>query len=111
MKLRVHLRDIIILKGGKRSMIKEVVRPEEGFEAIYDELLAKREGLDAEKEIAKAEALAKVEEAFAGRQEKIQKAIDAISVVEEVEVEDEDELVEEAASEEVMGEYNGEVAE
>ena len=90
-------------------MIKEVVRPEEGFEAIYDELVAKREGLDAEKEIAKAEALAKVEEAFAGRQEKIQKAIDAISVVEEVEVEDE--LVEEAASEEVMGEYNGEVAE
>ena len=70
-------------------MIKEVVKPEVGFEAIYEELVAKKESLLADKEIAKAEAIAKVEQDFAAREDKITKVLETISVVEEVEVEDE----------------------
>ena len=70
-------------------MIKEVVRPEEGFEAIYNELVAKRDALLEDKELAKAEAIEKVERDFAAREDKIAKVLETISVIEEVEVEDE----------------------
>ena len=38
-------------------MIKEVIRPVEGFEAIYEELKAMQENLEVNKEVAKEEAL------------------------------------------------------
>ena len=78
-------------------MIKEVVRPEEGFEAIYAELVAKRDALLEDKEIAKMEALEKVERDFAAREDKIAKVLETISVVEEVE-----ELVEDETAEETV---------
>ena len=91
-------------------MIKEVVRPVKGFEAIYAELESMREHLEADKEIAKAEALAKVDNDFAERESKIADAIGVVSVVEEVEVPEENEAEDGIAEEgeEVEGETAGE---
>lgn len=88
-------------------MIKEVVRPVEGFEAIYAELKAMQEHLEADKEVAKEEVLRKVDNDFAEREAKIADAIRVVSVVEEVEVPDEvveeGEVVEGETAEEGMG--------
>ena len=88
-----------IIKLDKRrsgSMIKIEVKPLEGFENIFDELNAKKAGLEADKEIAIQEAIAAVEVRFAENAERIDKAIESISISEEVEVPDE-ELAEEVS--------------
>ena len=77
-------------------MIKIEVKPLEGFENIFDELNAKKASLEADKEIAIQEAIAAVEVRFAENAERIDKAIESISISEEVEVPDE-ELAEEVS--------------
>lgn len=90
---------IINLNKRRRvSMIKVEVKALEGFENIFDELNAKKANLEAEKEVAKQEALAQVEARFAENAERIDRAIETISVTEEIEVPDE-ELTEEVSEE------------
>lgn len=89
-----------------------MMKPKAGFEGLYAELLAKKDGLNERKEVAKAEAIAKVEQDFVAEEEDIMNVILAIPMVEEpeaeaeAEVEDagEDLLVEEQPSEEVVNE-------
>ena len=98
---------IINLNKRRRvSMIKVEVKALEGFENIFDELNAKKANLEAEKEVAKQEALAQVEARFAENAERIDRAIETISVTEEIEVPDEElteEVSEEVAPETVDG--------
>ena len=88
-----------------------MMKPKAGFEGLYAELLAKKDGLNERKEVAKAEAIAKVEQDFVAEEEDIMNVLLAIPMVEEpeeakAEVEDagEDLLVEEQPSEEVVNE-------
>ena len=92
-----------IIKLNKRrssSMIKTVVKALEGFETIFDELNAKKVNLEADKEVAIQEAIAEVVAKFAENAERIDKAIETISITEEIEVPDE-EISEEVATEQV----------
>ena len=98
---------IINLNKRRRvSMIKTEVKALEGFENIFDELMAKKTSLDAEKEVAIQEAIAQVEERFVETAGRIDRAIEQVSVTEEIEVPDEElteEVSEEVAPETVDG--------
>ena len=89
-------------------MIKTVIKALEGFETIFDELNYKKESLEADKQTAIQEAIAQVEAKFAENAERIDKAIETISVTEEIEVPDE-EVVEETTDENA-GSVDGTVA-
>lgn len=86
---------INLKKGGKVSMFKTVVKALEGFEKQFDELNEMKANLENDKEIAKQEALAEVDRKFEQRQSQIDKALETVSVIEEIEVADE-EIVAEA---------------
>lgn len=99
---------IIFNKRRGVSMIKTVIKALEGFETIFDELNYKKESLEADKQTAIQEAIAQVEAKFAENAERIDKAIETISVTEEIEVPDE-EVVEETTDENA-GSVDGTVA-
>lgn len=86
-------------------MVKTIVEPLEGFDVIFDELNAKKAGLEAEKAVAVEQALAEVDAKFVEKLERIEKALATVSEAKEIEVEDE--VVEEV----VDGEVSEEIAE
>lgn len=98
---------IINLNKRRRvSMIKTEVKALEGFENIFDELMAKKTSLDEEKQVAIQAAIAQVEERFVETAGRIDRAIEQVSVTEEIEVPDEElteEVSEEVAPETVDG--------
>ena len=87
-------------------MVKTIVEPLEGFEDIFDELNAKKAGLEADKAVAIEQAIAEVDAKFVEKLDRIEKALATVSEAKEIEVEDE-EVVEEV----VEGEVAEEVAE
>ena len=101
---------IKLKKGGKNMATKVITKAKPKFEAIYEELLARKEELNSKKEIAIKEAIAKattdVEAEFASEELTLDNMLKEVTVEETVEVEDE---VEET---EVVGEETvSEVAE
>lgn len=95
-----------------------MMKPKAGFERVYEVLMARKENLDDEKEIAIAEAVEKINKDFAEAEEELFNVLASIPMIEEadeeikaeVEAEAEDEdagedlLVEEQPSEEVVNE-------
>lgn len=98
--------NIILKKGGKKSMLKPVVKALEGFEKQFDELNEMKTNLEAEKEVARQEALAEVDKRFEVKSERIDRVLETVSETVEVEVPDEEveetvEVEEEVPTEEV----------
>lgn len=85
-------------------MVKTIVEPLEGFEDIFDELNAKKAGLEEEKTAAIEQALAEVDAKFVEKLNRIDRALETVSQVSEVEVEDEAEVAEEVVEGEVAEE-------
>ena len=84
-------------------MVKTIVEPLEGFEDIFDELNAKKAGLEAEKAAAVEQALAEVDAKFVEKLDRIENALATVSEAKEIEVENE-EVVEEVVEDEVAEE-------
>lgn len=99
---------INLTKGGKDSMVKQEVVALEGYEDIVAQLYAKRDNLEADKQDAIERAKAEVEAKYAEIFERIDNSIRALTVVNEIEVPDEEPVAEEevAVAEEVV-ENNG----
>lgn len=102
---------IKLKKGGEKTMATKVItKAKPKFEAIYEELIARKEELASKKEVAINEAIAKVtaevEAEFASEELTLDNMLKEVTVEETVEVEDEPE------STEVVGEETvAEVAE
>lgn len=106
-------------KGGSKNMIKTILKAKKGWEELYDKVMAKKENHEASKneaiedikntldllaekyEIAidVNDILAKVEEKFVTDAREIEKVLEQVSVVEEIEIPDETEEI--VTSEEV----------
>lgn len=81
---------INLKKGGKKSMLKTVVKALEGFEKLYDEVSEMKANLEAEKDAAIKVAVSEVEARFAEKSTKIDELFAKVSVTEEIEVPDEE---------------------
>lgn len=92
---------INLKKGGNKSMLKKVVKALEGFEELYDKTSEMKANLEVEKEEAIKVAVAEVEERYAEKSAKIDEVFAQVSVTEEIEVPDEEEVVEPVAEENV----------
>lgn len=79
---------INLKKGGEVSMKKIIVKALEGFEKQFDDLNEMKANIEAEIEIAKADAIAEVEARFAVKVQRIDKVLEDVSVTEEIEVPD-----------------------
>lgn len=71
-------------------MIKTVVKALEGFEAPFEEVMSMKNKLEEDKKVAIEEAIKEVESKFEDRAAKIDKVLETVSVVEEIEVPDEE---------------------
>lgn len=80
---------INLKKGGKKSMVKTVVKALEGFEKLYDEVSEMKSNLETEKAEAIKVAIAEVEDKYAEKSAKIDELFAKVSVTEEIEVPDE----------------------
>lgn len=94
---------INLTKGGKVTMLKQEVKALEGFEEIVEKLNEKKAGIEAEKAEAVRIAMEKIDADFAERVERIDKTLAELTVVEEIEVPDEEPVAEEVAEEAVEG--------
>lgn len=95
---------INLTKGGKVTMLKQEVKALEGFEEIVEKLNEKKAGIEAEKAEAVRIAMEKIDADFAERVERIDKTLAELTVVEEIEVPDEEPVAEEEVAEEVVAE-------
>lgn len=93
---------INLTKGGKVTMLKQEVKALEGFEEIVEKLNEKKAGIEAEKAEAVRIAMEKIEADFAERVERIDKTLAELTVVEEIEVPDEEPVAEEVVAEEAV---------
>lgn len=93
---------INLTKGGKVTMLKQEVKALEGFEEIVEKLNEKKAGIEAEKAEAVRIAMEKIDADFAERVERIDKTLAELTVVEEIEVPDEEPVAEEAVAEEAV---------
>lgn len=85
---------INLKKGGNRTMaVKTITKAKEGWEELYDKVVAMRDNLEAEKEEAIKVAIADVESKFVARADEIAGVFAQVSVTEEIEVPDEEEPV------------------
>jgi hypothetical protein len=71
-------------------MLKTVVKALEGFEKQFEELNEMKANLEIEKEEAKKLAIDEVEEKFAVKSQRIDKVLEDVSVIEEIEVTEEE---------------------
>ena len=87
-------------------MVEIQIRPLEGFEQEFEIINSKKMNLEQEFEIAKANAIAEVEQVFENRKNKINDLLAQVSKLEEVEVQEEEksETEEVAKNEEPVGE-------
>lgn len=90
---------IKLKKGGERTMATKVItKAKPKFEALYEELIARKEELDSKKETAINEAIAKVtaevEAEFASEELTLDNMLKEVTVEETIEVEDEPEATE-----------------
>ena len=99
---------INLTKGGKDSMVKQEVVALEGYEDIVAQLYAKKDNIEADKQDAIERAKSEVEAKYAEIFERIDNSIRALTVVNEIEVPDEEPVAEEevAVAEQVV-ENNG----
>ena len=88
-------------------MLKQEVKALEGFEEIVEKLNEKKAGIEAEKAEAVRIAMEKIDADFAEKVERINKSLEGLTVVEEVEIPDEEPVAEEVAEEVVE---NNEIA-
>lgn len=98
---------INLTKGGKDSMVKQEVVALEGYEDIVAQLYAKKDNLEADKQDAIERAKSEVEAKYAEIFERIDNSIRALTVVNEIEVPDEEPVAEEVAVAEEVVENNG----
>lgn len=82
-------------------MLKKEVKALEGFEYIVEQLNAKKAGIEAEKAEAVRIAMEKIDADFAEVVERIDKTLEGLTRVEEIEVPDEEPVAEEVAEEAV----------
>lgn len=85
---------IKLKKGGEKTMATKVItKAKPKFEAIYEELIARKEELDSKKEVAINEAIAKVtaevEAEFASEELTLDNMLKEVTIEETVEVKDE----------------------
>ena len=90
---------INLTKGGRNSMVKEEVVALEGYEEIVAQLYDKKENIEADKQDAIERAKVEVEAKYAEIFERIDNSIRALTVVNEIEVPDEESVAEEVAEE------------
>lgn len=87
-------------------MVEIQIKPLDGFEQEFEIFNSKKMNLEQEFEIAKANAIAEVEQVFENRKNKINDLLAQVSKTEEVEVQEEEksETEEVAKNEEPVGE-------
>lgn len=87
-------------------MVEIQIKPLDGFEQEFEIFNSKKMNLEQEFEIAKANAIAEVEQVFENRKNKINDLLAQVSRIEEVEVQEEEksETEEVAKNEEPVGE-------
>lgn len=83
-------------------MLKQEVKALEGFEEIVEKLNAKKAGVEAEKAEAVRIAMEKIDADFAEVVERIDKTLEGLTRVEEIEVPDEEPVAEEEVAEEAV---------